>query len=123
MHQSHADVNECLIPNISPCPHAQCNNTVGSFVCVCDPGFVSDGENNCIGINLLNFVAINSNFIAFHVIDVDECAISTHNCHIYADCTNTVGSFTCACRKEFYGNGICCNSKLLSWTMFVKNYG
>ena len=47
---THADINECLIPNFNACPHAQCNNTVGSFMCVCDPGFVSDGDNNCIGI-------------------------------------------------------------------------
>ena len=47
---THADIIECLIPSFNGCPHAQCSNTVGSFMCICDPGFVSDGENNCIGI-------------------------------------------------------------------------
>ena len=48
---THADINECLIPSFNGCPpHAQCNNTVGSFMCICNPGFVSDGDNNCIGI-------------------------------------------------------------------------
>ena len=49
---THADINECLIPSFNGCPHAQCSNTEGSFMCVCDPGFVSDGENNCIGIKI-----------------------------------------------------------------------
>ena len=45
----YADINECLIPNFDGCVHASCNNTLGSFMCVCGLGFVSDGENNCIG--------------------------------------------------------------------------
>lgn len=46
---NYTDINECHIPNFNGCIHAQCNNTEGSFVCICDPGFVSDDENNCIG--------------------------------------------------------------------------
>ena len=47
---TYADINECEIPNFNGCPNAQCINTLGCFMCVCDPGFVSDGDNNCIGI-------------------------------------------------------------------------
>ena len=84
-------------------------------MCVCDPGFVSDGENNCIGINNFKGVAIHNNFPAFHVTDVNECAASADNCDLNAICTNTVGSFTCTCRSSFFGNGISCESKLLSY--------
>ena len=82
-------------------------------MCVCDPGFVSDGDNNCIG----NFkdVTIYNNFPAFHVTDMNECAIGTDNCDINAVCTNTVGSFNCTCRTSFFDNGISCESKLLSY--------
>ena len=84
-------------------------------MCVCDPGFVSDGENNCIGIRIkFKDVTIHTNFPEFHVIDEDECKIDTHNCSINAVCTNTVGSFTCACNSSFFGDGVSCESKLLS---------
>ena len=35
--------------------------------------------------------------------DVDECATNTDDCHENAICTNTIGSFECAC-KNGYGN-------------------
>ena len=33
--------------------------------------------------------------------DVNECELQTHNCHKNADCINTIGSYTCKCRKGF----------------------
>ena len=41
-------------------------------------------------------------------IDIDECAISAHNCHGVAYCFNTPGSFSCECRKSYIGDGISC---------------
>ena len=41
-------------------------------------------------------------------IDINECVSDTHNCHMNANCTNTNGSFTCACNKGFTGNGVNC---------------
>ena len=38
--------------------------------------------------------------------DVDECALETDNCHDDALCANTDGSFTCACKDGFTGDGI-----------------
>eukprot|EP00117_Sycon_ciliatum_P040240 scpid54064/ scgid2113/ Fibrillin-1 len=40
--------------------------------------------------------------------DVNECVISTHDCHSSAVCTNTKGSFTCACKAGFSGDGKTC---------------
>ena len=42
------------------------------------------------------------------IVDVDECDDGYHNCHSEATCTNTVGSFTCSCKKGYTGDGILC---------------
>ena len=50
-----SDFNECLVPAMtssSLCINAQCSNTNGSFVCVCNSGFISDGKNNCEGMSM-----------------------------------------------------------------------
>ena len=38
--------------------------------------------------------------------DINECA--TNPCHAEATCTDTVGSFTCACNQGYAGNGFQC---------------
>ena len=52
-------------------------------------------------------------FLNFHCFctpkDVDECTANTHNCHSNADCTNTNGAFTCACKSGFSGSGTSCS--------------
>ena len=42
--------------------------------------------------------------------DLNECFLETHNCHENADCTNSIGSFECACNKGFSGNGTMCDN-------------
>ena len=46
------------------------------------------------------------------VSDVDECTTDTHNCDVNAVCTDTDGSFTCACNSGYSGDGTTCTSKL-----------
>jgi hypothetical protein len=41
-------------------------------------------------------------------VDVDECAAQTSPCSANATCTNTPGSFTCACNAGFTGDGQTC---------------
>ena len=53
----------------------------------------------------------NLNFLLFSIIsitDMDECSLSLHSCDLNADCTNTLGSFSCACRAGYEGNGQSC---------------
>ena len=40
--------------------------------------------------------------------DNNECNLGTHNCNSNAACTNTDGSFTCACNTGYSGNGVTC---------------
>ena len=44
--------------------------------------------------------------------DIDECERGLDNCSVNADCTNSIGSFSCACVQGYSGDGVTC-SKLL----------
>jgi hypothetical protein len=65
---------------------ATCVNTEGAFDCVCDAGFVPDGEQGCA--------------------DVNECA--ENPCQVNAVCENTQGGFECACDAGFEALGAEC---------------
>ena len=40
--------------------------------------------------------------------DVDECSLDPSPCDENAACTNSEGSFICACQRGFTGNGTTC---------------
>ena len=44
--------------------------------------------------------------------DIDECIVSP--CDLNASCTNTLGSFTCACNPGYSGDGVTCNGRFLN---------
>ena len=44
------------------------------------------------------------------VLDIDECSTYSHICDVNAVCSNTVGSYPCAC-KGYSGNGRTCSGK------------
>ena len=89
-----SDVDECALATQNCSVDALCNNTSGSHICECKPGYTGDGR-NCTG-RILHFQPMPSyslyvvlyyyfgfyigitvfNFIS----DVNECASATHNC-------------------------------------------
>uniref|UniRef100_UPI0037E812CD latent-transforming growth factor beta-binding protein 4 n=1 Tax=Semicossyphus pulcher TaxID=241346 RepID=UPI0037E812CD len=75
------DVNECA--NQTVCgEHAFCQNLVGTHVCVCDQGFISNADGKAC-------------------LDVDECESLPGVCGS-ARCENVEGSFMCECDRQGY---------------------
>ena len=80
--------------------HGFCTNFEGGFKCECAVGYEHEtGRLFSIG------VGVNDGLTC---IDVDECATGTDSCDANASCTNTKGSYTCACNDGFTGDGHTC---------------
>ena len=47
-------------------------------------------------------------------LDINECSTGADACDVNAKCKNTVGSYTCTCKKGFTGNGKTCTCKILT---------
>jgi len=60
-------------------PLASCTDAQGNFTCSCNAGYSGDGVASCV--------------------DVDECALGTHDCGCDGTCINNIGGFTCAPRS------------------------
>ena len=59
------------------------------------------------------YECVNSNTILTSNADINECDEHKDDCDTNADCTNTVGSYTCACKTGYTGNGKSCNGTCL----------
>ncbi|XP_078299609.1 adhesion G protein-coupled receptor E1 isoform X9 [Panthera onca] len=77
-HFSCTDIDECLSDGVCP-EHAECINSLGSYNCSCQVGFIS---HNSI------------------CEDVDECA-DPATCPEHATCHNSPGSYSCVCNLGF----------------------
>ena len=100
--------------------NSQCNNTDGSFDCICDPGYRMDESSICQGIKLfipsvlwacnnaadtlasVYNIALKRELYIF-CIDINECAEMSHNCSEFQNhqCINTPGSFNSYCTCKF----------------------
>ena len=47
------------------------------------------------------------------IADIDECTAATPNCHSKANCSNTLGSFVCACFQGYSGDGVNCTGEMV----------
>jgi alpha-tubulin suppressor-like RCC1 family protein len=59
--------------------------------CLCNEGYARTGQ-GCV--------------------DIDECADGSHTCDLRARCTNTPGSYTCACAPDYLGDGHTCEKEI-----------
>ncbi|XP_064170105.1 fibrillin-1-like [Anguilla rostrata] len=114
------DINECrVIANL--CRNGQCVNSLGSYNCICKPGYTTDiTGSTCVDVDECIQAPKPCNFICKNTDggyqcscprgyllqedgksckDVDECATKQHNCQFL--CVNTIGSFTCKCPPGF----------------------
>ena len=48
---------------------------------------------------------------SIRVADIDECTTDTDNCDANAVCDDNDGSFSCACKSGYNGDGTTCRSK------------
>ncbi|KAM9769637.1 nephronectin [Menidia menidia] len=84
------DVDECQDVVVCP-PRRTCKNTFGSYVCVCQDGFVMGTVQGSVECR-----------------DKDECLTGSHKCSRHAHCLNTDGSYICRCAEDHFGNGHTC---------------
>ena len=74
------DIDECAEQN-GGCDHF-CENSVGSHVCTCRPGFeISRNGRSCFNIN--------------------ECTDGTHECDNNGYCKDIEGDYECACKRGY----------------------
>ncbi|XP_062397101.1 adhesion G protein-coupled receptor E1-like isoform X2 [Sardina pilchardus] len=104
------DINEC-VDGSNKCNLSQtCENTPGSYKCVCLEGFSQGfGELTCEGSYYcrcdLGYVSNKTSEFAIvtddlHCQDIDECRDGGHACGNLT-CENTPGSYKCVCRDGF----------------------
>ncbi|XP_029441955.1 adhesion G protein-coupled receptor L4 isoform X2 [Rhinatrema bivittatum] len=82
--------NECQNATQICGENANCTNTIGSYYCMCLPGFRSTGPDK--------FEANDGTFCQ----EIDECnETDTVDCGDHAKCENTVGGYNCSCREGY----------------------
>ena len=84
--------------------------------------FKSEFNDNYLASTSLNLplsriktVCVGGDFCFTEYTDTDECSADPNTCHFDATCTNTAGSFTCACNDGFVGDGVAsCGGKAIA---------
>ena len=94
------DVDECNDwANTNACPDntVDCTNLIGSHNCTCDDGYPFNDNGTYW------------DYSRWTCDDFDECLLhETNNCHVDANCTNTIGSYECERNEGLFGDGVEC---------------
>eukprot|EP00124_Ichthyophonus_hoferi_P002247 Ihof_evm11s145 gene=Ihof_evmTU11s145 len=105
------DVNECTVPVDMICgKNFVCTNTPGSFTCACRTGFSLQNK-KCVRLRRRCKKGYIYSIQYKKCLDFDECdpaASKKYRCSRYGTCENTVGSFMCKCKNDYFGNGKVC---------------
>ncbi|XP_066023879.1 uncharacterized protein [Pocillopora verrucosa] len=124
------DFDECKTGTHSCDDNGTCENTVGSYNCICESGYSGDGKTcNDVDECSSNSYSCDANAVCTNVIgsytckckagysgngktcsDVDECSSNSYSCDANAVCTNVIGSYTCKCKAGYSGNGKTCSA-------------
>ncbi|XP_046720263.1 fibrillin-1 [Silurus meridionalis] len=121
------DIDECKVMG-NLCKNGRCVNTLGSYKCVCNPGYTTDITSTiCIDVDECAQAPKPCNFICKNIEggyvcscprgyilqedrksckDLDECSTKQHNCQFL--CVNTIGGFTCKCPPGFTQHHTAC---------------
>ncbi|MFO0593098.1 MAG: EGF domain-containing protein [Polyangiaceae bacterium] len=128
-----SEIDECETMEDNCAADATCFNTFGAFYCVCNAGFSGDGT-TCTpgcgdGVKSATENCDDNNFLAgdgcspsctiepgwicmgegpASCVDIDECAKGAYDCPANNVCVNTKGSYRCACKPGFSGDGVTC---------------
>jgi hypothetical protein len=117
------DINECDTvstgENVCPSETARCINEIGSYQCVCLPGYVKDiisvrTRRTCFTHEWTyrkhcQLFCLSKNTRA--CVDVDECTNRTDDCAKYSNayCVNIQPFFECRCNYGYAPNGTTTN--------------
>jgi hypothetical protein len=119
------DINECdPVLGENDCHRfATCVNGMGSYTCQCNTGYTGNGYSSCLDISDC-YSQCEHGFCSDLGIshykcscddgwmdkdcdyDINECTTYTHQCANHALCSNTAGSYTCACNIGYTGDGM-----------------
>ncbi|KAM9409241.1 fibrillin-1 isoform 1-T1 [Pholidichthys leucotaenia] len=121
------DIDECRVMG-NLCKNGQCINTLGSYNCLCKPGYAPDiTGRQCVDVDECIQAPKPCNFICKNTEggylcscprgyllqedgkscrDLDECSTKQHNCQFL--CVNTIGGFTCKCPPGFTQHHTAC---------------
>lgn len=118
-----SDINECDL-KISNCPKSSiCHNTIGSYVCSCNEGFIKK-NNDCVFLMPKDF---QTNQVSDHKKKLDcnqnknkeqfmYCTFK-NKCDKKSDCIydQYSKSYKCRCWPGYIGDGFKCYSKILTY--------